>query len=90
MKAIGRRLEEIAKQKGDIEKSRLEVEQLTKKAAIWKYISGMLMPSKIPALELEASVRQHRCEATRIIEPYHDGRFANQNRDAERRKVGIG
>jgi len=88
VKNIGRRLEEIAKQKGDIEKSRIEVEQLTKKAAIWKYISSMLMPSKIPALELELLLDSIDAEATRIIEPYHDGRFAIRTETQSEGKVG--
>ena len=82
------RLAEIAKQKADIEKARFDIEVQSEKAAIWKYISSMLMPSKIPALELELLLDSIDAEATRIIEPYHDGRFAIRTETQSEGKAG--
>jgi DNA repair exonuclease SbcCD ATPase subunit len=85
---VEQRIERAKAQRDAIDKSRLEAESATKKASIWKYISGMLMPSKIPALELELLLDSIDAEATRIIEPYHEGQFAIRTETQSEGKQG--
>jgi len=54
----------------------------------WKYISAMLQPSKIPALELELLLDSIDAEATRIIEPYQGARFAISTETQSEGKAG--
>ena len=71
----------ILKAQGDAELSAL--------AERWKYISAMLQPSKIPALELELLLDSIDAEATRIIEPYQGARFASAQRRRAKGRQGV-
>lgn len=82
------RIERARAQREAIAQAMKKAERQTEKAAIWKYISGMLMPSKIPALELELLLDSIDAEATRIIEPYHEGQFAIRTETQSEGKQG--
>ena len=71
----------ILKAQGDAELSAALAER-------WKYISAMLQPSKIPALELELLLDSIDAEATRIIEPYQGARFAISTETQSEGKAG--
>ena len=68
IKTAQSQLEAVSKAREDSEAEGLQI-------ALWDYVSLMLRPAKIPAFELELLLDSIDLEATRIIDPYQEGRF---------------
>ncbi len=64
------------------------LELLNADMADWGYIARMLQPAKIPAIELELVLDSIDAEATRVIEPFHEGRFSFTTETQRQGKVG--
>lgn len=88
LEGVEERIRKSNEQRQAIADAMAKAEKLNAKAASWKYISGMLMPSKIPALELELLLDSIDAEASRIIEPYQDGRFVIRTETQSEGKAG--
>lgn len=86
--ALNDRIKKSEAQASEIEEARKKAARETAKADSWKYISSMLMPNKIPALELELMLDSIDAEASRIIEPYHEGRFMVRTETQSEGKAG--
>jgi hypothetical protein len=70
---ITKQLKDAKEKQEEIEKKKATLPELEAEVIDWKYISGMLQPNKIPALELESVIQTIDAEATRILEPFLDG-----------------
>lgn len=55
----------------------------------WSYIARMFMPAKIPALELDLVVDTIDSEATRILQPFEEGRFSYRTETQQVGKAGM-
>lgn len=86
--SVAERIKKSEEQAAEIEASRKQAGDEEAKAQSWDYISGMLMPNKIPALELELMLDSIDAEASRIIEPYHEGRFAMRTETQSEGRAG--
>jgi hypothetical protein len=82
--AIDSAMESAAKIK-DAERA---LELLKIDQADWGYVARMLQPAKIPAIELELVLDSIDAEATRVIEPFGEGRFAFTTQTQQEGKVG--
>ena len=82
--AIDSAVESAAK----IEDTQRALELLKIDQADWGYVARMLQPAKIPAIELELVLDSIDAEATRIIEPFGEGRFAFTTQTQREGKVG--
>ncbi len=71
-----------------IEDAQRALELLTIDQADWGYVARMLQPAKIPAIELELVLDSIDAEATRVIEPFGEGRFAFTTQTQREGKAG--
>lgn len=71
-----KKLKETRETKQQITDTEQQIATLTDDRSDWDYIARMLQPSKIPALELDLVLDAIDAEATRIIEPFQEGRYS--------------
>ena len=88
IKSMQERIEGLRTQQSAILKAKTDSLDMGLLADRWKYISTMLQPSKIPALELDLLLDSIDAEATRIIQPYQGGRFAISTETQSEGKAG--
>jgi DNA repair exonuclease SbcCD ATPase subunit len=76
IKNLQEKLQEIETLIRTIEQKKTELKKFEQSADDWKYISGMLNPDKIPAIELETIIDMIDQDATDILKTFQDGRYS--------------
>lgn len=83
LESIAKKIEEIKQNKNKIEAIKKEIELLNYDLIDWTYIAKAFQPANIPALELEMTIAAIDYEATKILYPFHEGRYTVRSSAAD-------
>jgi len=87
-RSIAQQIERAREVSGKIAQAEADIKQHTADRTDWDYIARMLQPSKIPALELELVLDSIDAEATRVIAPFQEDRYAFRTETQQQGKAG--